>query len=58
MNLQSELHSRVNFLFKEKLQRERMLRDRGIKDFSSDPSWCETKKQIDKAEAELRKLLK
>ena len=58
MNLQSELHSRVNFLCKEKQQRERMLRDRGIKDFSSDPTWCDTKKQLDKAETELRKLLK
>jgi hypothetical protein len=58
MNLQSELHDRADFLLREKQQRERMLRDRGIKDFSSDPSWCETRKQLDKAEAELRKLLK
>ena len=58
MNIHSELHSRVNLLFREKQQRERMLRDRGIKEFSTDPSWCETKKQLDKAEAELRKLLK
>jgi len=51
----SELKSRLAFLLQEQDQRERQLMDRGIKNFESDASWRDTKKQLDKVRAELRK---